>query len=234
LPVKVLIPGQALNIDYRPQVCPALEFQQDEVPVRRGIRTGREGNNLDDRPAGINSFQNFFQLGGYEFRISHSSTNDVLIEKYVILRPAVPAQQLLAAQPGLDALLHYMRIHFRRNYADNTLSIFLSLQQSGHVEHRVTGDRGGSVLQPDKRVQVEVIVLSPPARGARFLGQAHQLSRCRSIDFVDSAQVPDVAQARPPRTGLQPADLRSRAEKLLGDIFDGQVVLVAKPPEPSA
>ena len=81
-----------------------------------------------------------------------STANYVFIEKHMILRPAVPLEQLLATQPGLNALLNYIRIHLWRDNLNDTLRVFLSLQQSGHVMHRITRDLRRYLFQPNEWV----------------------------------------------------------------------------------
>jgi hypothetical protein len=54
-------------------------------------------------------------------------------------------------------------------------------------------------------------------------GQVHKLVNLGLVGYlVQTAQIPDVAEAGPARPGLQAADLRRREQKLFARFFSGQ------------
>ena len=109
-------------------------------------------------------------------------------------------------------------------------SVILSLQQARYVIYRITGNRYCFLLQPYERVQIEIIVLSPPAWLTGLSGEAHELMRGRLINFIKYAQVTDVPEAWTARRGLESADLGSGAEQPCRDFLYGHAALVAKRP----
>src|ERR1039457_1281146 len=84
------------------------------------------------------------------------------------------------------------------------------------------------------RVELEVVILVPPALFPCLPGEIHQLGRGPLVDAVDSAQISDVGQAGTTCPRLHPANLRRGAEKSLRHVFDGHAPLGAQLSQTSA
>jgi len=102
--------------------------------------------------------------------------HDRLVKNHMIAWPVIFFQQSLTSQPRLNTLLNYVWIHFRCYSSDDAFGVSPSLQQAGNVINRITGNSYGFLFQANKRVQIEVGILCPPAWFTSFSGEAHEFT----------------------------------------------------------
>src|ERR1700730_8555462 len=108
-------------------------------------------------------FENLTELNGPNFRSPYATVQNCLIQQYTITRSVILFKQLLATQPHFDSLIMYRRIYLRSYGLNKCSRIFLGLQQPRNKVHRVRGNSCGYCLEPNVWVELDILVLCPPA-----------------------------------------------------------------------
>ena len=183
-----------------------------------------KGNIWNDR----SKFCHFVQLFIHYLVVTDTTPESRLVYQRPEGRRRLPCQYLLPLEASRHPLIEDVIRNSRQDSPNDRSRIFLSLEHPGNYTRLVRGYPRGLDLKANERADRQILVPMPPALLLRLAGQRHQMGEQWIDHAVESTQVTHIPEARRACSRLDTADLRWRAEQLLGDIVDREASLLAE------